>query len=371
MFRIPKIAFIIFSIGISFLVSSFLYSHYFNDSIKFDTVALKNDVDAVVTSVTTFHFELPHVTLFSQRIENPSPTPEEPSPVPEPTTINENTPSENPTSTPYPQPTNDIPILPTYSYQPTRIPTNPPPRPTIAPTQAPQPTKTPKPTKAPDIFPVEASLQRPGRTVDEMFEIAAQKACIPKAALRAIASIESGGFFNTVGTKYLILYNSYNWWNSTFIPESEEGRIRTCSGWAYDQNTGLIPSDSKNAGKKCKDGYNSGLAVMGVMSTSPREFDLYKNATAKALGISVSQVDRRVILDALILTGFAIQKEVHAGSCTNWSASEMVKGACSYYGSCGFKDGSYYCNTFCRNLKTYGGGDCSGAISRYQTSCWN
>ncbi len=354
MFRIPKIAFIIFSIVISFFVSSFLYSHYFNKSTEFDTVAMKNDIDAIITSVTTFHFELPRVTLFSQRIE-PSPTPpEEPYPTTSPA-------EEIPTSTPYIQPTKGS-IAPTYSPQPTRIPTKPPPQPT----EAPEPTKKPKPTKVPDIFPIDQNLKRPGETVDELFAIAAQKACIPKAALRAIASIESGGFFDTVIPKYLLLYNSYNWWNSQFITEEK----RLCSGYAYDMNTGLVPSDSKYAGYKCREGSGSGLAVMGCMASSPKEFDLYKGLVAKALGVPVAQVDRRVILDSLILTGFAIQKEVHAGSCTNWSAGEMVKGACSYYGSCGFKDGTYYCNTFCRNLKTYGGGDCSGAIAKYKDSCW-
>ena len=344
----------------AYFIASFISTHYFANPNQFDTVALKSDVDAIITSVTTFHLEIPRIRLFSERIESPSPTPEEPYPTPVDNTLPMETtspPSEAPTSTPYIQPTWGI------TYPTVRPPS---PVPTKQVTSAPQPTKKPKPTKAPDIFPIDPNLKRPGETVDELFTIAAQKACIPKAALRAIASIESGGFFDTVIPKYLLLYNSYNWWNSEFITEEK----RLCSGYAYDMNTGLVPSDSKYAGYKCREGSGSGLAVMGCMASSPREFDLYKGLVAKALGVSVAQVDRRVILDSLILTGFAIQKEVHAGSCTSWSASEMVKGACSYYGSCGFKDGTYYCNTFCRNLKTYGGGDCSGAIAKYKDSCW-
>lgn len=344
----------------AFFIASFLSTHYFANPNQFDTVALKSDVDAIITSVTTFHLEIPRINLFSERIDSPSPTPEEPYPTPVDNTLPMETtspPSEVPTSTPYIQPTRGV----TY---PTVRPSSP--IPTKQVTSAPQPTKKSKPTKAPDIFPIDPNLKRPGETVDELFTIAAQKACIPKAALRAIASIESGGFFDTVIPKYLLLYNSYNWWNSEFITEEK----RLCSGYAYNMNTGLVPSDSKYAGYKCREGSGSGLAVMGCMASSPREFDLYKGSVAKALGVPVAQVDRRVILDSLILTGFAIQKEVHAGSCTSWSASEMVKGACSYYGSCGFKDGTYYCNTFCRNLKTYGGGDCSGAIAKYKDSCW-
>jgi len=357
MSTLPRYIRIIFACVIAFFIVTTLAPRYFVDSPEFNAVAFNSDVQSILTSISSFHFELPKIELISQRIE---PTPlSEISPEPEPTIGYENTPTEIPTSTPYIQPTI---IVPTYSRQPTIRPTQPP----IQPTKPPEPTKAPKPTKGPDVFAIDPKLARPGTTVDELFTIASQKSCIPKSALRAIASIESGGFFDTVIPKYLLLYNSYNWWNSEFLTEEK----RLCSGYAYDMNTGLVPSNSKYAGYKCKDGSGSGLAVMGCMSSSPREFDLYKGDVAKALGVPVAQVDRRIILDSLILTGFAIQKEVHAGSCTNWSASEMVKGACSYYGSCGFADGTYYCNTFCRNLKTYGGGDCSGAVAQYQTSCW-
>ncbi|MCX6733014.1 MAG: hypothetical protein NTV98_05760 [Candidatus Roizmanbacteria bacterium] len=342
----------------SVFLSQFITTHYYPEPSQFDSVQLKNDVQSIVTVVSSFNFSLPHFELISQKIE-PTTNPES-QPLVDmevlPTMAYEVAPTSVPILTPNIQPTKIA--LPTFSPNVTLKPSIP------QPTKAPEPTKAPKPTKAPDVFPVDPSLKRPGETVDEMFTIAAQKACIPKAALRAIASIESGGFFDTVSPKYLLLYNSYNWWNSEFITEEK----RICSGYAYDGNTGAVPSDSKYPGYKCKEGSGSGLGVMGVTQISPREFELYGKDAARALG--VGKTDRRVILDALVITGLAIQKEVHAGSCSNWSASEMVKGACSYYGSCGFKDGTYYCNTFCRNLKTYGGGDCSGAIGQYKDSCW-
>lgn len=353
MLRLPKIAFIIFSIVISFFVSSFLYSHYFNKSTEFDTVALKNDIDAIITSVTTFHFELPQVTLFSQRIENPSPAPpEEPYPTTSP-------PEEIPTSTPDIQPTKG-PIVPTYSLQPTRIPTKPPPQPT----ETPQPTKKPKPTKGPDVFPIDTTLKRPGETVDDIIAQAAAKACAPKEVLRTLASIESGGFFDTVIPKYLLLYNSANWWNSEFLTEER----RLCSGYAYDGNTGLAFSDGKYPGYKCRDGSGSGLATVGVMSLSPYLFDHYKSSAAKAIGSK--NVDRRIIFDSLVMAGMNIKENTKATTCTNWDARTVVKAACSYYGSCGTKDGTYYCATFCRNYQKYGGKDCSGAIAQFTDTCW-
>ncbi len=360
MVRFPKIFFVFLSLIVSFFVSSFIYTHYFLNSPEFNAQAFKDDVHGVVTSLTSFHLELPQITLFTEAI-SPTPPPS-PETTGEPTEPDVTQPDEIPTSTPFIA----SPSIPD-STEPTDIIPNTTPIPHIT-NKPPQPTNKPKPTTAPDVFPIDPSLKRPGTTVDEIFTIAAQKACIPKAALRAFASIESGGFFDTVSPKYLLLYNSYNWWNSEFTadPKIQPDWQRICSGYGYDTNTGLIPGDSKYAGSKCKDGANSGLSVMGVTQVSAREYSLYGGDAARALG--VSKTDRRVILDALIMTGMAVQREVHAGSCSNWSATELVKGACSYYGSCGMDDHTYYCATYCRKLKTFGGGDCSGAIK--SNNCW-
>jgi hypothetical protein len=226
-----------------------------------------------------------------------------------------------------------------------------------------KPTKTPKPTKAPDVFPIDLSLARPGKTTDEVFEIASQKTCVPKEVLKAIAYIESGGFFDVVSPKYFLLYNSYNWWNSEFLTEEK----RICGGYGYDLNTGLVPDDSKFAGYKCKDGYNSGLNVMGVMSVSSYEQSKYGKKVAQLLG--VDKADRRVILDALMIVGLIIKDNVKPSSCSNWSGHDIVKAACGYYGSCGIADGTYYCATFCRNYKKFGGkGSCDA--SSFGDNCW-
>lgn len=249
-------------------------------------------------------------------------------------------PSPEPSNTPYP--TDSVIFIPTKS-----------------------PTSTPKPTKAPNVFPIDPSLARPGKTPDEVFKIASEKTCVPKEVLKGIAYIESGGFFDVVSPKYFLLYNSYDWWNSEFLTEEK----RICGGYGYDQNTGIVPEDSKFAGYKCKEGYNSGLNVMGVMSVSSYEQSKYAKKVANLLG--VKSADRRVILDALMIVGLITKDNVKPASCTNWTGQQVAKAACGYYGSCGFKDGTYYCNTFCRNYKKFGGKtDCQGAVNKMQDNCW-
>lgn len=228
-----------------------------------------------------------------------------------------------------------------------------------------KPTKKLKPTKAPDVFPIDPLLARPGKTPDEVFKIASEKTCVPKEVLKGIAYIESGGFFDVVSPKYFLLYNSYDWWNSKFLTEEK----RICGGYGYDQNTGIVPEDSKFAGYKCKEGYNSGLNVMGVMSVSSYLQSRYAKKVANLLG--VKSADRRVILDALMIVGLITKDNVKPTSCTNWTSQQVAKAACGYYGSCGFKDGTYYCNTFCRNYKKFGGKtDCQSAVNKMQDNCW-
>lgn len=355
MYRIPKKIVLIVCLFAAFFLSSLISSRYFINPPQFDSVALKNDVQDLRMRIAAFHLELPQFSLISAKID---PTPEAPIETePEPTMEYENTPTEVPTSTPYIIPTT---ALPTALPLPTKRPTQRP----VEPTQQPQPTKTPKPTKGPDLFPIDPSKRRPGETVDEIIAKAAEKACAPKEVLRTLASIESGGFFDTVIPKYLQLYNSENWWNSEFITEEK----RLCSGYAYDGNTGIVFPDSKYAGYKCRDGSGSGLAVVGVMSLSPYLFDHYKAAASKAIGSK--NIDRRIIFDSLVIAGMNIKENTKATTCTNWDARTVVKAACSYYGSCGTKDGTYYCATFCRNYQKYGGKDCSGAISQFTESCW-
>lgn len=345
-------------ISLSLFVSRFITSHYYPEPSQFDSIQLKNDAQSVIAGVSSFHLSLPHFELISEKIEL-TPKPES-QPIVDmevvPPMAYEVAPTFSPIATPNIQPTKII--IPSYAPKVTLKPS------ITQPTQVPEPTKTPKPTKGPDVFPIDPAKKRPGETVDDIIAQAAAKACAPKEVLRTLASIESGGFFDTVSPKYLLLYNSENWWNSEFITEEK----RICSGYAYDGNTGIVFSDSKYAGYKCRDGSGSGLGVVGVMSLSPYLYSHYKDQAAKAIGSK--NVDRRIIFDSLVIAGLNIKENTKATTCTNWDARTVVKAACSYYGSCGTKDGTYYCATFCRNYQKYSGKDCSGAIAQFTDTCW-
>jgi len=237
--------------------------------------------------------------------------------------------------------------------------------PTKVPTSIP-PTKAPKPTKAPDVFPIDPSLARPGKTTDEVFEIASQKTCVPKEVLKGIAYIESGSFFDVVSPKYFLLYNSFDWWKSSYLTEVK----RACSGYDYESNTGKIPADSNFAGQICPGAQGGDLVTMGPLSVSDYWEGKYKKPAASALG--VAKTDQRVILDAIAIVGVSLKDNVKPANCSNWTAHEVAKAACSYYGSCGFKDKTYYCNTFCRNYVKFGGkAACQTAVNQMQDNCWN
>jgi len=237
--------------------------------------------------------------------------------------------------------------------------------PTQIPTNIPKPTKAPKPTKVPDEFPIDPSLVRPGKTTDEVFAIASQKTCVPKEVLKSIAYIESGEFFSVVSPKYFLLYNSYNWWNSQFLTDPK----RACGGYDFDNGSGVVEADSLFAGYQCHSDGSSGAQsyIFGPMQLSGYEQTKHGPAAAKLLG--VSKVDRRVILDAITMVGVITKINVQPTSCTNWSGHDIVKAACGYYGSCGIADGTYYCNTFCKNYKRFGGkGSCDAAS--FGDNCW-
>ena len=348
---------ILIACALSFGISLFIVSRQYITPIKFDVGAVKNDAQSLIANVSSFHFELPHIQLFSQRID-PTPVSDAsiPTEAPAPTIGFDNpTPEDSgeiPSSTPFIQPgqgTNYPTVHPSLTV------------PTKYVTMAPNPTKKPKPTKAPDVFPVDPSLQRPGTTTDEVFSIASQKTCVSAPVLRAIASIESGGFFDVVDPKYFMLYNSYNWWKSPYLTDVK----RACGGYDYDGNTGIIPPDSNFAGQTCGSGMGGDLVVRGPLSVSDYWEGKFKPEAAKLLGVPA--VDQRVILDAIVIVGLSVKDSVKPANCNSWTTHDEAKAACSYYGSCG--DG--YCTTFCNNITKYGGQNCSGVVSQFATSCYN
>lgn len=224
-----------------------------------------------------------------------------------------------------------------------------------------KPTKIPRPTKAPDVFPIDPSLARPGKTSDEVFKIASEKTCVPVAVLKSIAYIESGEFFSVVSPKYFLLYNSYNWWNSPYLTEEK----RACGGYDFDDGSGLVEADSKFAGYNChSDGSTAAQSYMlGPMQIAGYWQTKFGKEAAKLLG--VSKIDRRVILDAITIAGILTKTNVKPTSCTNWSGHDVAKAACAYYGSCN----NGYCTTFCNNYRKFGGkGGCDAGA--FTTGCW-
>ena len=364
MITIPKHIRMLIACGIALGISYTVTFHQYTTPTQVNIQRLQNDTQSLVASIPQFTLPTFNLaTLYSQQVI--------PTVTPEPIQNNAGVPTMGfeavspgvPTSTPYIQPT----ALPGGIY------TSPLPTTAAIPITtngvSPAPTNTPKPTKPPNVFPVDPSLQRPGTTPDEVFTIASQKTCVPKAVLRAIASIESGGFFDVVDPKWFMLYNSYNWWKSPSITDMQ----RICSGYGQDGNTGIIPSDSNFAGQVCLKPAPMGgnLVVRGPMSISFWETKDFKSKAARVLDVPVA--DERVILDALVIAGLSINNEVKPSSCQSWSTHDIVKAACIYYGTaekCGYADHSYYCNTFCHNLPKYGGKDCSSAVPQFANGCY-
>lgn len=371
MFRIQHFLRIVVALSSALCISVVVSSRYFHDSPQFDREAVNTDIKN--SQVYIASFRLPQFSLPTWRMSTLEESPEEPYPTVLPDIGGVDPFTFEPTTLPQTPQSSSAASYSSFSSVSSRLNSS---SSTPAssrsssyrsirpPTAAPNPTKAPKPTRPPDEFPIDPALKRPGTTPDEVFDIAAQKTCVPKAILRTIASIESGGFFSVVDPKWFDLYNSANWWNSEFTadPKQEKPYQRICSGYGYDNGSGLIEPDSKYAGENChKDGSTGPRSyIMGPMQVNGSEQGKFSSKVASALG--VKNVDRRIILDAIMIVGYITKQNVGNASCSNWSAKEVVKAACGYYGSCGIKDGTYYCATFCRNIKEYGGQDCSGAI---------
>jgi hypothetical protein len=364
--KIPKYLRMIVACGIAFGISYLISARQYTTPTQFDLVRLSTDTKALVASIPSVQLPSFNLATFSTQIVPPTPTPE-PTVLPQNDTAQGGTDTAPidgvPTSTPYIQPSDDgspTSTLPQPKKTPlTTTPTRP--KPTAAPPTAIPPTNTPKPTKPPAGFPIDPSLKRPGTTTADVFSIASQKTCVPAPVLRAIGSIESGGFFDQVDPKYFQLYNSYEWWKSSYLTDVK----RACGGYDYDGNTGIIPDDSNFAGQTCPGAMGGDLVVRGPMSVSDYWEGKYKPKAAKLLGVSA--VDQRVILDAIVIVGLSVNDNVKPSSCQSWSAHDVAKAACVYYGSC--KDG--YCSTFCKNITKFGGQNCSGAVSQFANGCYN
>lgn len=240
-----------------------------------------------------------------------------------------------------------------YPTAPLVLPTAPPTTAPLPPTRPPAPTARPQPTavptKAPEPTPdLPAGYVRPGTTIDEVFNIASQKSCVPANLLKAFVAQEAPGVL-TWSDKSVRLYNAYDWWHR--VTEKKQ----VCSGYGYYPETGLIPDDSLFAGQQCKEGINGDTVSHSLGAGQMLEYywnKTYKKKTEQALGVATA--DRRVVLDALVGFGINIKEGTkNPGGCDNWEFKYIIKAACVNTG--GGSAYSYYYGIICRNYNKFSG----------------
>ncbi len=243
-----------------------------------------------------------------------------------------------------PQPTvaipteNTSPLLPTYELLPT-----------IKPTKPPTPTSKPTPTAVPTPVAPAEDL-RPGKSLEDIFKIAGQTACVPSALLKAFVAQEGPGTL-TYSDKSALFYNAYDWWHR--VTEKQQ----VCSGYGYYPETGLIAEDSLYAGERCKEAFSPETANDTVSKSLGATQILqyywektFKEKTKQAL--KVNNVDRRVLLDALVGFGIILKEGTkYNGSCDNWDFKYVIKAACVNTG--GHCDYYNYCYTICKNYNKF------------------
>jgi hypothetical protein len=223
--------------------------------------------------------------------------------------------------------------------------------PLVTPTSKPKPTGIPKPTEKPlptaEPTPVlPAGYVRPGKTIDEVFNIAAQKSCVPANLLKAFVAQEAPGVL-TWSDKSVELYNAYDWWHR--VTEKKQ----VCSGYGWYPETGLIPDDSNFAGEKCKEGINGDTVSKSLGAGQMLEYYWNKTFKKKAeTALGVESADRRVVLDALVGFGINIKEGTkNPGGCDDWEFKYIIKAACVNTG--GGSAYSYYYGIICRNYNKY------------------
>jgi len=274
-------------------------------------------------------------SLLSLRIPTSTPK-QQPTGEPEQQQIEGNTGVQNPvlfdTGTPItPTTTAILPIsstpLPsvTLSGSITRIPTI---KPTLAPTKTPLPTATPPPSFAPVT-----SNERPGGSLNDIFNEVQERMCVPAAFMKAIQEIETGERFRNYAAAHLKFINTYGWWNSDSVSEND-----LFNGYAYSAQHGTVPSDSKFAGERIATAIQPNAydqVIMGVNQISQQEQEVTRKNTVKVLP---NNIDRRVVFDNLVIFASATLGRVGNAtktSCSDWPESTVRLAAEKHYGSCG------------------------------------
>ena len=209
-----------------------------------------------------------------------------------------------------------------------------------------KPTKTPTPTPTPVAPP---QYLRPGKTLEEIFKIAAEYACIPPEVLKAFIAQEAPGVL-TWSDERARFYNAYDWWHR--VKEKKE----VCRGYGWYPETGLIAEDSLFAGERCKEPFSSQTAndtvskSLGACQMLQYEWEnIYAKKVKQKL--KVEKVDRRVLFDCLLGFGIYLKENTRIEKCKNWGFEDIVRAACvNTGGNCSYYN---YCNTICRNYNKF------------------
>lgn len=204
---------------------------------------------------------------------------------------------------------------------------------TQKPTKPPKPSSTPKP-------PAITSDERPGETMEAIFQEVSKRMCIPVALLHAFQTQESGPYFPYNSSPSIIkIYNTYGWWIN--------GKGDPCFGLGYFTQSGLVPEDSIKAGQICRNPVQPNAydqKIMGIFQISESE----QNSAYKYLkDIFPKNYDRRVLFDNAMI--FALITKNRLGNppknCDDWPADAIKTAAQKHYGSCG--------DNYCANILKY------------------
>ncbi|KKP67113.1 MAG: hypothetical protein UR68_C0040G0005 [Candidatus Roizmanbacteria bacterium GW2011_GWA2_35_19] len=196
-----------------------------------------------------------------------------------------------------------------------------------------KPTKAPKPTKVPSLPPITSDI-RPGNSLLEIYKEVNKRACYPVELLMAFKTMETGERFKKDSPATIKIYNTYGWWIT--------GAGDPCYGYGYSHQTGIVPSDSVNAGKSCNSaiGNPTDIKVMGVISVS----EWLQEVAQKYIISTIPKNDRRVIFDNALIIAYISRSQLGdpPTDCNNWpdavvktAAQKLMGGVCDYYYSNG------------------------------------
>ena len=211
------------------------------------------------------------------------------------------------------------------------------------PTKPPKPTKAPKPTKTPTPPPITTDL-RPGTSLVEIFKEVNKRACFPTALLWAFKTEETGPRFKNDSSSTIKIYNTYGWWIT--------GAGNPCYGYGYYEQTGIVPSDSVNAGSSCLSnpvGNPNDIKIMGLFQISEQE----QGVAQKYISSTIPKNDRRVLFDNSLMFAYITKSRVPGSppsDCNSWPDDVIKMVAEKHHGVCVYDYGNGTKGDYCKEV---------------------